>query len=58
MNFIFGLVRMYKQEIEEIVIVKILNNLFENKGLYEILFENNILLILSNYLTNFEVEKN
>ena len=59
-NFIFRLVRTYKQGIDEmdVVIVKILNDLFENKGLYEILFENNVLLILSNYLTNFEVEKN
>ena len=59
-NFIFRLVRTYKQGIDEmdVVIVKILNDLFENKNLYEILFENNVLLILSNYLTNFEVEKN
>ena len=59
-NFIFRLVRTYKQGIDEmdIVIVKILYDLFDNKNLYEVLFENNVLLILSNYLMNFEVEKN
>ena len=59
-NFIFRLVRTYKQGIDEmdIVIVKILYDLFDNKNLYELLFENNVLLILSNYLMNFEVEKN
>ena len=59
-NFIFRLVRTYKQGIDEmdVVIVKILYDLFDNKNLYEILFENNVLLILSNYLMNFEVEKN
>ena len=59
-NCIFRLVRTYKQGIDEMdmVIVKILYDLFENKNLYELLFENNVLLILSNYLTNFEVEKN
>ena len=59
-NCIFRLVRTYKQGIDEMdmVIVKILYDLFENKNLYDLLFENNVLLILSNYLTNFEVEKN
>ena len=59
-NFIFRLVRTYKQGIDEmdVVIVKILYDLFDNKNLYEVLFENNVLLILSNYLMNFEVEKN
>ena len=59
-NFIFRLVRTYKQGIDEmdVVIVKILYDLFDNKNLNEILFENNVLLILSNYLMNFEVEKN
>ena len=58
-NFIFRLVRTYKQGIDEmdVVIVKILYDLFDNKNLYEVLFENNVLLILSNYLMNFEVEK-
>ena len=59
-NFIFRLVRTYKQGIDEmdVVIVKILYDLFDNKNLYEVLFKNNVLLMLSNYLTNFEVEKN
>ena len=59
-NCIFRLVLTYKQGIDEMdmVIVKILYDLFENKNLYDLLFENNVLLILSNYLTNFEVEKN
>lgn len=59
-NCIFRLVRTYKQGIDEMdmVIVKILYDLFENRTLYDLLFENNVLLILSNYLTNFEVEKN
>ena len=42
----------------DILIVKILYDLFDNKNLYEILFKNNILLMLSNYLMNFEIEKN
>jgi hypothetical protein len=42
----------------DVVIVKILYDLFDNKNLYEVLFKNNVLLMLSNYLTNFEVEKN
>ena len=55
-NFIFRLVRTYKPGIDEIdvVIIKILYDLFDNKYLYEILFENNVLLILSNHLMNFE----
>ena len=59
-NFIFRLVRTYKQGIDEmdVVIVKILYDLFDNKNLYEVLFKNNVLLMLSNYLINFEVEKN
>ncbi len=59
-NFIFRLVRVYKQGIDEmdVVIVKILYDLFDNRNLYEILFKNNVLLMLSNYLMNFEVEKN
>jgi len=59
-NFLFRLVRAYKQGIDEmdILIVKILYDLFDNRNLYEILFKNNVLLMLSNYLTNFEVEKN
>ena len=59
-NFIFRLVRTYKQGIDEmdVVIVKILYDLFDNKTLYEVLFKNNVLLMLSNYLINFEVEKN
>ena len=59
-NFLFRLVRVYKQGIEEmdILIVKILYDLFENRSLYEILFKNNVLLMLSNYLKNFEIEKN
>ena len=59
-NFIFRLVRTYKQGIDEmdVVIVKILYDLFDNKSLYEVLFKNNVLLMLSNYLINFEVEKN
>ncbi len=50
-NFLFRLVKTYKQGIDEIdvVIVKILYDLFDNKNLYEVLFENNMLLILSNY---------
>ena len=42
----------------DILIVKILYDLFDNKNLYEILFKNNVLLMLSNYLMNFEIEKN
>ena len=59
-NFIFRLVRAYKQGIDEmdILIVKILYDLFDNRNLYEILFKNNVLLMLSNYLMNFEIEKN
>ena len=59
-NFIFRLVRTYKQGIDEmdVVIVKILYDLFDNRNLYEVLFKNNVLLMLSNYLINFEVEKN
>ena len=59
-NFIFRLVRAYKQGIDEmdILIVKVLYDLFENRNLYEILFKNNVLLMLSNYLMNFEIEKN
>ena len=58
-NFIFRLVRTYKQGINEIdvVIIKILYDLFNNKNLYEVLFENNVLLILSNHLMNCEEEK-
>ena len=59
-NFLFRLVRAYKQGIDEmdILIVKILYDLFDNRNLYDILFKNNVLLMLSNYLTNFEIEKN
>ena len=59
-NFIFRLVRAYKQGIDEmdVLIVKILCDLFDNRNLYEILFKNNVLLMLSNYLMNFEIEKN
>ena len=40
-NFIFRLVRTYKKGIDEIdvVIIKILYDLFDNKNSYEILFE-------------------
>ena len=46
-NFIFRLVRTYKQGIDEmdVVIVKILYDLFDNKNLYEVLFKNNVLLM-------------
>ena len=59
-NFLFRLVRAYKQGIDEmdILIVKILYDLFDNRNIYDFLFKNNILLMLSNYLTNFEIDKN
>ena len=58
-NFIFRLVRTYKQGIYkmDIVIVKILYDLFDNKSLYEVFFKNDVLSMLSNYLTIFELKK-
>ena len=49
-NYLFRLVRTYKQGIDEIdvVIVKILYDLLDNKNLFEVLFENNVSFKLFN----------
>jgi hypothetical protein len=59
-NLIFRLVRIYKQGIiqMDIIIVKILLNLFKNKSLHEVLFSNNMVLVLENYLIAFSSELN
>jgi hypothetical protein len=59
-NLIFRLVRIYKQGITQmdIIIVRILLNLFKNKSLHEVLFSNNMVLVLENYLIAFSNELN
>jgi hypothetical protein len=59
-NFIFRLVRIYKQGIVEMdaILVQILLILFENSSLHELLFESKIVFILENYLNSFDSDQN
>jgi hypothetical protein len=59
-NLIFRLVRIYKQGIiqMDVIIVKVLLNLFKNVSLHEILFSNNMVLVLENYLMAFSTDLN
>lgn len=59
-NFIFRIVRVYKKSISEIdsILVMILYQLFKNNSLMDILFSNNVNLILENYLNSFDSDEN
>ena len=59
-NFIFRLVKIYKQGIVDldVILVQILLIFFGNESLHEVLFENNILMILENYLLSFDNDQN
>ena len=58
-NFIFKIVRVYKKSVNEIdsVLLLIVYRLFKNPNLFELLFANNVNLILENYLNSFDTEE-
>lgn len=59
-NFVFRIVRVYKKSIPEIdsIIVLILYQLFKNNSLIDLLFSNNVNLMLENYLNSFDSDEN
>jgi len=59
-NFIFRIFRIYKYANLEInkILVKIILNLFSKQDYIDLLFKNNIILILENLFSSFEADQN